>query len=176
MGLNPRLLREKRLEAARGYLLLDMPDHALNELETIERPEKCAGEYNLLRGEALRGKKDFHAALRAYNRALAERPRNISILMGMAWCYKRIDQLPRAIAAMEEAYRIAPHEAIVLYNLACYYALGGNKPQALSWLGRAIRMEGSLRDLIPRETDFDPLRHDPDFQLIAGLREDAPLE
>ena len=174
MALNPRMLRERRLDAARGYLMLDMPDQALQELAAIEQPEKCAGEFHLLRGEALRNKKDYHAALAAYNRALAERPRNVTILMGMAWCHKRTGQLPRAIAAMEEAYRISPQEPIVLYNLACYYALDRNKAQALSWLGRAIRMQSSLRDLIPQETDFDPLRQDPDFQLIAGTREDAP--
>lgn len=173
MPLNPRLVRERQLEAARGYLLLDMPDHALRELGAIEQPEKCSAELSLLRGEALRAKQDYPAALKAYGRALSERPRNVGILMGMAWCYKRVDQLQRAIAAMEEAYRVAPHEPVVLYNLACYYALDRNKAQALSWLGRAIRMDKDLRDKIPTETDFDNLRHDPDFQLIAGKREDA---
>jgi hypothetical protein len=88
-------------------------------------------------------------------------------MLGMAWCYKRTSQLPRAVAIMEEAYRVAPKEAIVLYNLACYYSLQGNKVKALSWLGRALRMRAELRKLIGDETDFDGLRDDPDFQFIA---------
>ena len=73
---------------------------------------------------------------------------------------------------------------VVLYNIACYYSLAGDKAQALSWLGRALRMETalrkqmteepefgrkSLRELIPDEPDFDQLRNDPDFQYIANL-------
>ena len=81
-------------------------------------------------------------------------------------CYKRIGQLPKAISAMEQAYHVAPKEAVILYNLSCYWSLSGNKTQALSWLGRALRMDQALRKLIDDESDFDPLRHDPDFRLI----------
>ena len=61
-----------------------------------------------------------------------QEPENVGLLMGMAWCYKRIDRLSRAIDSMEEAYRAHPDEAVVLYNLACYFSLAGNKPKALS--------------------------------------------
>ncbi|MGE3316296.1 MAG: tetratricopeptide repeat protein [Planctomycetaceae bacterium] len=170
MSKNVRVQRERKLEAARGYLLLDMPQHALRELNGIDEPEKAALAINQLRGEALRVQGDFHEALLAYNRALAEDPNDLTVLLGMAWCYKRTNQLSRAIAAMEQAYRAKPDEPIVLYNLSCYFALDRNKTQALSWLGRALRMESSLRKLIPDEHDFDPLRDDPDFQFVAGLR------
>lgn len=170
MSKNARTQRERKLEAARGYLELDMPQHALRELNGIDEPEKCPFAINQLRGEAYRAQGEFHDALRAFGRALAEEPNDLSVLLGMAWCYKRTSQLPRAIAAMEQAYRAKPDEPIVLYNLSCYFALDGNKTQALSWLGRALRMESSLRKLIPDESDFDSLRDDPDFQFIAGMR------
>ncbi len=166
-----RARRERLLEAARGYLALDMPDHALEQLTAIENPEKCVFDLCQLRGEALRQKEQYKPALAAYSRALAEKPTDVSILMGMAWCYKRIDQLSRSIAAMQQAYRAAPREPIVLYNLACYFALAGKKSQSLSWLGRALRMEKSLSRLISDESDFDRLRDDPDFQFIAGTHD-----
>jgi hypothetical protein len=91
---------------------------------------------------------------------------------------------------MEEAYRAHPKVPVVLYNIACYHSLAGDKRQALSWLGRALRMEASLRklvpddpdlqalalrtslrDLIPDESDFDSLRNDPDFQYLARLEQ-----
>lgn len=170
MSSNSRTRRERRLEAARGYLMLDMPRHAVRELDAIEDPEKIPFELNQLRGEALKLRGEYEAALAAYNRALAEKPTDLTVLLGMAWCYKRTDQLSRAISAMEQAYRNQPNESIVLYNLACYFALDGNKTQALSWLGRALRMESSLRKLIPNESDFDRLRDDPDFQFVIGAK------
>ena len=168
MIANPHRERERKLEAACGYLELNMPEHALRELDRIADPEAIPFEFNRLRGEALRTASQFEPALEAYARALAEQPEDLSVLMGMAWCYKRTGQLPRAIAAMEQAYRAHPKEPIVLYNLACYFSLGGEKAQALSWLGRALRMESSLRKLISDEPDFDSLRNDPDFQYVTG--------
>jgi Flp pilus assembly protein TadD len=147
--------------------MLDMPLHALRELEAAGESADCAFDYHSLCAEALRQNRDHELALDAFRRARAERPNDVSVLLGMAWCYKRTRQLPRAIAVMEEAYRISPDEPIVLYNLSCYYSLQGNKAKALSWLGRALRMRAELRKLIADETDFDSLRDDPDFQFIA---------
>ncbi|NOX54523.1 MAG: hypothetical protein GXP27_08805, partial [Planctomycetes bacterium] len=54
--------------------------------------------------------------------------------------------------------------------------LAGDKDGALRWLGRALRMDPSLRELIPEETDFDPLRNDPDFRFVAGIDTDQDAD
>lgn len=167
MALSARARRERRLEAARGYLALDMPKQALRELNAIDSPDDCPFAAHQLRGEALRQHADYESALAAYRRALAVEPTDLSVLLGMAWCFKRTDRLPEAIGAMEQAYLAAPKEAIVLYNLACYHCLAGHKAEALSWLGRSLRLDGSLRKLIRDESDFDSLRQDPDFQFVT---------
>ena len=59
--------------------------------------------------------------------------------------------------------------AVVHYNLACYYSLAGDKEEALSWLARAIRLDASFRDQVAKESDFDPIRNDPDFQYLIQL-------
>ncbi len=173
MPINARKLREKRIEAAQGYLMLDMPEHALKELSAVGDPEKCPFVWNQLRGEALRQQREFVDALKAYERALAEAPTDRHVVMGMAWCYKRTGQLHKAIAAMQELYRTSPDEPIVLYNLACYFALDGDKQQALSWLGRSLRLDAALHKLIGDESDFDGLRDDADFQLIVNTIDDV---
>ena len=61
---------------------------------------------------------------------------------------------------------LVPDDAVLLYNLACYFALSDQKEAALSWLGRALRMDRQLHRLIPMEPDFDSLRSDPDFRFI----------
>lgn len=173
---NARARRERRLEAARGYLMLDMPAHALRELDAIADPQRCPFPLNQLRGEALRRSGEYDGALAAYREALQERPDDLSVLLGVADCYRQTDRLPRAVSALQQAYRHSPEEPVVLYRLACCYALMGNKTQALSWLGRAVRMDADIRALLPHDHDFDRLRHDPDFQFILAavqMGEDA---
>ena len=190
MASKAQLDHARRLQAASGYLDLEMPAHALRALEGIARPEATPFEFHYLRGQALRLAGRFGEALVAFSRAREYQPENLDVLMGLAWCFKRTDQLARAISTMEEAYRAHPKVPVVLYNIACYYSLAGEKRQALSWLGRALRMEASLRklvaedadlralgkptalrDLIPDESDFDSLRNDPDFQYLARLEQ-----
>lgn len=166
-AVKARIRRNRHLQAAEGYLTLQLPDHALDELRTVQSDAETATAVNLLRGEAFRQKGEYRAALRFFRRVLRENPRDVAVLMGMAWCYKRTGRLRRAIRAMRQANRVDPDQPVVLYNLACYYALAGEKPQALSWLGRALRKEGALRKLIPAERDFDGLRDDPDFEFVT---------
>lgn len=167
MSASPRSRRDRLLKEAEGYLELEMADHALASLRLVDDPDRTLFKANYLRGKALQHLGRHEEALASFARAFAQDPDNVDLLMGMAWCYKRTDQLPKAITAMEQAYRIAPREAVILYNLSCYWSLAGNKTQALSWLGRALRMDKSFRKLIDEETDFDPLRRDPDFMMIV---------
>ena len=160
---------KRRLDAAQGYLMLDLPDRALRELSEIIETDEVTYEYHLLRGEALRAKSDHLAALDAFRNALTARPDDLSALMGMAWCFKRIDRIDQSIETMQRAYESHKEEPVVLYNLACYYSLAGEKELALSWLGRALRMDRGFTKLVPKESDFDPLRNDPDFQHLLEL-------
>lgn len=168
MSQNSRSRRDRLIAAAEGYLALDMPEHALRSLREVDDPDQMLFAVNYLKGEALRQMEQYAEALEPLGRAFAENPDDIGLLMAMAWCHKRTNELPKAISAMEQAYRISPKQAVILYNLACYWSLAGNKTQALSWLGRALRMDRSLRKLIDDETDFNPLRHDADFQMIVS--------
>jgi hypothetical protein len=36
-------------------------------------------------------------------------------------------------------------------------------------LANALDIDGNFRDFVPSEPDFDPLRHDPQFQHLTGL-------
>ena len=160
---------KRRMDAARGYLMLDLPDRALRELNEIVDAGEATFDYLLLRGEVLRAKGDHHRALEAFLKAHAAAPEDLGVLLGMAWCYKRIDRLDQAIETTRLAYESHQNVPVVLYNLACYYSLAGEKEQALSWLGRALRMDRDLMELVPDETDFDPVREDPDFVHLLTL-------
>jgi tetratricopeptide (TPR) repeat protein len=161
--------RKRQLRVAEGYLSLGMPDHAIDALKQVSDPGESAFECHLLRGNALRAKLDHHEALESFRRAHLLNPGSLEVLLGMAWCFKRIDRVDQSIESMRRAYQMHPTVPIVLYNLACYHSLAGHKEQALSWLGRALRMDRSFGRLVSAETDFDPLRDDRDFQRLLEL-------
>jgi Flp pilus assembly protein TadD len=169
MTINPDKIRVRQIRAAEGYLELDMPDHALRELNRIHDAGNFQFHVHLMRGEALRAKSQYEQALDWFRQAHLEKPTDLSALFGMAWCFKRIDQIAQAIDAMKLAYQFHKDEPVVLYNLACYYSLAGDKDNALSWLGRSLRMDRRLLDKIHEESDFDPLRNDSDFQHLLEL-------
>jgi tetratricopeptide (TPR) repeat protein len=171
MVKNLRVLRDKLLNAAEGYLMLNMPQHALESLDAIIDPERAQFKSHYLRGMTYRQMGEHAAALEAFDVAYGEDSDHLSLLLAMAWCYKRTDRLEKAISIMQHAYGVSPTEPIVLYNLACYWALAGNKLQALSWLGRALRMDRGLKRLISSEQDFDQLRTDPDFETLVDMAE-----
>jgi hypothetical protein len=52
------------------------------------------------------------------------------------------------------------------YNLACIYAVGGRKEQALSILKEVLPRSQSLSDWSRQDTDLDGLRDDPEFQAL----------
>ncbi len=158
-----------------GYLILEMPDHALAELRAVDDPDAEPRLFYQLRAEAYRMKQLHAEALRDYERALREDPEDPTLMLGMAWCYKRTGQLGKAIAVTEAAYRVAPDKPLIMYNLACYLALAGDRERALAWLGRALRRDQSFRKLVAEETDFDSLRSDPDFRRIVGERYAGPI-
>ena len=162
--------KQRAIEAAQGYLMLDLPDAALRRLELFQDSATPA-EVEQLRGEAFRLKEDYECALQHFERVADDSENNLDLQMGKAWCFKRIGRLDKAIESMRAAYRGSPKVAIVLYNLACYFSLAGEKEEALSWLARAFRMDSSLRKLVPRETDFDPIRNDQDFIYLMQLSE-----
>ena len=171
MVLLPASRRKRHLNAAEGYLMLEMPVQALRELSHITGQDRDSEKYCRFLGQSLQLAERFTEALDAYQDAYEKNPQNLTTLMGMAWCFKRTDQLTSAIGIMEEAYQHHADEPVVLYNLSCYFALADDKANALSWLGRALRMEPRLTKLIPEESDFNTLRNDKDFQFVVEAAE-----
>ena len=49
---------------------------------------------------------------------------------------------------LEDALLVEPGEALVHYNLACYWSLAGDKSKSLSYLSGALDIDSSYRDLI----------------------------
>lgn len=179
-----RIRRQQVLREAEGYLDLLMMfadrwpveqairDRVVLRVLTILRELPRLGghraEVLYLRGQALRAAERYAAAVVPLREASALEPGNLHTWMALGWCYKRTGRLDLAIEALEEGLAIAPDEAILHYNLACYWALASNARLAVEYLGRAFDIDSNFRDQAPLEPDFDSIRNDPEFQAMLG--------
>ena len=167
---DPLAIRRSQLtRQAEGYLELGMPQQALTTLARLEMSVSLDGKALYLRGEALRTLEKWEEAIPWLLAASSEDPDNIHYWLALAWCYKRTGQLRRAISSLENALGVDPSEAILHYNLACYWCLAKNKERTLDYLATAFEIDPNYRDMVHDETDFDSLRHDPDFQSLTTV-------
>ena len=111
----------------------------------------------------------FPEAIEYFESAAELDNENMDIWLALGWCHKRVGKLDMAIQSLEEALSFKPGEAIIYYNLACYWSLANNVKLALDYLTRAFSINPNYRDLICGEQDFDPIRSDPRFQELTSV-------
>ena len=181
----PRMPAEWYLRRASGYIELaelladgesQPPPSAravlrrgLEELRQLPEAERLGPLASLLEGEAWRAAGDWAAAIAAFNRSVADGTGRLESWLGLGWCFKRLGDLPAAIAALERGLRPFPRQAILLYNLACYHSLAGDVAAAVDRLSQAIALDARFRDLTGAEHDFDPIRADPRFVAATSV-------
>jgi tetratricopeptide (TPR) repeat protein len=161
------------LDEAEGYLMLDLPRHSLQILDS--RPDWSTMQFEacFLKGEALRCLDRYREALKPLEIAASLQPGDTRVALALGWCYKRTNRLAQAIDSLERVLREHPYESLLHYNLACYWSLAGNSSKALDALSCALDLDPELRSLVAEEQDFDQLRGNPEFdRLIMGP---APL-
>lgn len=185
MSKSQRIRKQNILREAEGYLELitvcadrwspapELRDRiAQRVFDTLSRLDGTSyrrGHVLFLQGQTLRAVEKYREAVAALKDALRLDPENVSSLLSLGWCYKRINRLDLAIEALEEALEIEPASALIHYNLACYWSLAGKPKIAINYLGKAFDLEPNYRDLVATEQDFDPVRTHPDFLALAGV-------
>src|SRR6185437_3843397 len=138
-----------------GFLMLDLPRHSLQILDS--RPDWSTMQFEacFLKGEALRCLDRYREALKPLEIAASLNPSDTRVALALGWCYKRTNRLAQAIDALQRALRVHADEPLLHYNLACYWSLAGNGAKALGALTTALKLDPDLRSLIPEEADFD---------------------
>ncbi|MEZ6106793.1 MAG: tetratricopeptide repeat protein [Pirellulaceae bacterium] len=179
-----RVRRQQLLRQAEGYLELCTACDSFGGLSgtlrkrIVERGIACLDEIDLrpsveahvfrLRGQLLRVAERYGVAIDWLKQALSLTPQDLDLYVSLGWCYKRLQRLDDAIDVLEQATRIPDESGIIRYNLACYFALAGDVHATISNLAIAFETRPQLRELVATETDFDPIRDDPDFQAVIG--------
>lgn len=164
-----RIRIQRTLKEAEGYLELNMPQTSLDLLSRLTDPGTFRGQQLYWTGEALRALERYTEAIVALEQAADLLPSNLHVWLALGWCRKRTARLDLAIAALERAEEASPEEAVVHYNLACYWSLAGKKQRALAYLARAISIDANYRDLLLDERDFDPIRSEPEFRALVEV-------
>jgi tetratricopeptide (TPR) repeat protein len=169
MPLNLRLQLHRSCVEAEGYLELAMPEHALRSLQ--RRGQLVHGDARgcYLLGEALRELRRYRDAIYPLRRSLELIPDDTRVCIALGWCYKRTGCLEDAIGVLERAVHVEPGDALLHYNLACYFSLARNRRGALQHLANALEIDGNFREMASDESDFDSIRNDPLFQSLTGV-------
>ncbi|MDO4585101.1 MAG: hypothetical protein Q4D62_13485 [Planctomycetia bacterium] len=163
-----KIRMKKIVLRAEGYLELDMPEHALAEVQK-------ASDHNLLfhpnllylEGAALYQLKRYRDALYPLGQAVLLEPANLRIWLLIGSCQKRIGRCDLAIESLENALVLRPDSAVAMYNLACYQALAKHPTESLQYLRRAIHIDDKYRELAQKESGFDSLRTLEEFQKLV---------
>ena len=140
----------------------------LHFLDRIPPDRKYDVERLYYRGEALRVMERYEESLEALQEAAELHPGQVHIWLAIGWCEKRLGRIERAISALEEAVLVDPENALVHYNLACYFSLAGDPDMALHELATASRVDVDYLNLVKDEVDFDPIRDDPRLALMLS--------
>ncbi len=72
-----------------------------------------------------------------------------------------------AVKLATAAHKHDPNDTVVLFNLACFNALLGNKDKAFEWLNQAVEGGFYAPNKLRDDPDLNNLRDDPRFQEIV---------
>ena len=78
----------------------------------------------------------------------------------------RVGERAKAMALAEEAMRQGIDEPVVLYNLACFFATGGEPDRALDLLERAVTLGWGDRAWMEHDSDFAAIATHPRFLAV----------
>ncbi len=104
-------------------------------------------------------RKNIDFEIRFYERILKERPNYVDALMPLADAYTRKGLFKEGLEIDRRLSRLCRRDPVVFYNLACSYALVGQKKRAIQTLKKSVMLG---------YRDYAHLRKDPDLKVLAG--------
>jgi tetratricopeptide (TPR) repeat protein len=165
--MDPRQKAQRLAREAEGYLELTLYPEALERAEALLRDGLFPETAVPIAAESLRGLERYAEAIPYFERLITQEPAGTAGYVGLGWCLKRTGRLDLALEVMERLVAAHPEDPIGHYNLACYASLAGRPGRAIECLARAIDLSAHYRDLAREESDFDPVRENPDFRRLV---------
>jgi hypothetical protein len=135
-----------------------MPQEAWNELEDIDIKDRARPEVLKVRVEVCRALKQWEMMAEVSNHLRKIEPDEVGHSINMAYATRRFKSEAEAAEILSMALRRYYDDALVRYNLACYWCVMGRVEEAREMLGTACRRDESLRELAETDEDLVGLR------------------
>ena len=104
-----------------------------------------------------------------YKKALMLDSNSVNALNDLGVVYMQGRDYVEAQKSFEHAIQRKPDYVDAYYNLACLYALKGEKIRSLTHLKKAISLDSSVREWAKKDRDLQNLNGQPEFQEIIGV-------
>lgn len=119
------------------------------------------------RGWAYIGLGNFKQALADLNKAAQMDPKNPHVYHLRAWAHNGLGNKRQTLEDFDTSLNLDQNNSWTLWNIATYYALSGEKEKSISALGKAIRINGTLRLKAKTDKSFQSLWNDADFKKLV---------
>jgi hypothetical protein len=121
-------------------------------------------------GAAWLGEGNFEEARRRFLAALELDPRVPEALNGVGVTYRMRNDLPAALGWYKRALAVDPDFGDAYYNMACVYALQGERELALRYLQIAALNGYASAEGIDADPDLGALREEPAYRALVKAR------
>jgi tetratricopeptide (TPR) repeat protein len=115
---------------------------------------------------AQRGRR-WQEAESLYQKALSFDPRHVQSLNNLGVLYMTQKRSEEAMELFVKALAIQNDYVDPYYNLACLYSQSGNVRASLSYLERAVKIDGQVRKWAKQDNDFKKMQSLPEFNKIT---------
>ena len=151
---------ERALVAAQGYIELEMPDEALQELDSLPHQDQRREEAVQMRLFITMRARRWPDALALCERIRASTPDSPTGYIHGAFCLHELGRTREARQLLMEGPPSLNDEATYHYNLGCYNAVLGNLEEATRHLEVSFEMDEKFRHVA---------KHDPDLKSVHDL-------
>ena len=126
----------------------------------------------LKNAESATTQKDWKTAAGYWARVVDTNPVNARFWEQFAQALYQNKDYKQAIPAYQKALELgAGYPSNQAYNIACCYALLGDKESALKWLEKAVAMGFRYLEVAHNDSDLQSLHSDPRYQKLVGVED-----
>jgi tetratricopeptide (TPR) repeat protein len=148
---------QQHWRAAVGYVELGMFQDANDQLDNIDPFNRAAPEVLALRIAIYHGLKKWELMREIAKRLSDFQPQDVQWIISYAYATRRADSIQAATEILLNAETKFPKEAVIKYNLGCYFCQTGEIETAKDYLKRAFEIDSSWRMSALEDEDLRPL-------------------
>ncbi|MCH7713629.1 MAG: tetratricopeptide repeat protein [Chloroflexi bacterium] len=135
--------------------------------EDYQGPLFLANTYNGL-GRKTKAETAYRRSLEIIERHLELNPDDARAHYLGANALIQLGEGKRGLKWARRALAIDPGDALILYNVACIYALSEEIEEAIDYLEKSAKAGATHKEWIEHDSDLDPLRSHPHFQTLLA--------